>query len=172
MKWRIPLVAVTILALLALGTIPALAGGGGGFDQYGYNRTARVFVGTASSWCADRVARGQYGNVDACLAANGMTAYANDRIVMKWNAEWDRGNTEGWTKPPYDAWENNEWNGAFPGGSGEVWHYKIVWVESCGAVPDGGYCIWGQFAVIMDQGMADGEHFWYTHAIPTGYGAY
>jgi hypothetical protein len=103
-----------------------------------------------------------------------MIPYANDKLVMKWNAEWDRGNDESWSNPPYDAWENNEWNGAIPGGSGEVWHYKIKWVEPCGAygepTPDGGYCIWGQFEVLMDQGTADGEHIWYTKAIPNGYG--
>lgn len=93
---------------------------------------------------------------------------------MKWNAEWDRGKAEGWKNGPYDAWENNEWNGKVPGGSGEVWHYKIKWVGNCNAdknlIPEGGYCIWGQFATIMDQGTADGEHFWFAHGVPTGYG--
>ncbi len=101
--------------------------------------------------------------------------YANDKLIMKWNAEWDRGNDEGWSNPPYDAWENNNWNGIFPGGSGEIWHYKIKWIGPCGSdgtpLPDGGYCIWGQFEVIMSQGTVANEHFWETHAIPTGYGA-
>ncbi len=92
---------------------------------------------------------------------------------MKWNSEWDRGNEEGWSNPPYDAWENNEWNGQVDGGSGEVWHYKIKWVgtelENSDRWEDGGYAIWGQFEVIMSQGTADG-HFWDCHAIATGYG--
>ena len=139
-----------------------------GFDDAGYNRTARIFNGTVWAWCMEKV-----GDETYCLDNYG--DYANDHLVMKWNAEWDRGNAEGWALPPYDAWENNEWNGKVPGGSGEVWHYKIVWVGPCveGAdLPNGGYCIWGQFEVIMDQGTAGGVHEWFAHAIPTGYGSY
>ncbi len=93
---------------------------------------------------------------------------------MKWNAEWDRGNAENWLNPPYRAWENNEWNGKVPGGSGSVWHYKIVWVGPCtegATLANGGYCIWGQFAVIMDQGTSEGVHY-IAHGIPSGYGVY
>jgi hypothetical protein len=139
-----------------------------GFDQWGYNSTARIFSGFASGWCLERGA-----------PADCMGNYSNDRLVMKWNAEWDRGNDENWSNPPYDAWENNEWNGAFPGGSGAVWHYKIVWVGDCvlnpDLVPAAGYCVWGQFATIMDQGTDPSYgpgHLWFAHANPTGYGSY
>lgn len=140
-----------------------------GFDEFGYNDTARIFNGTGSSWC---LARG--------ASANCLGAYSPDKLVMKWNAEWDRGNAEGWSNPPYNAWNNNEWNGMVEGGSGAVWKYKTVWVGSCGAdytpLDNGGYCLWGQFAVIMDQGfdpsVNDGLHTWFAHANPTGYGAY
>ena len=138
-----------------------------GFDQYGYNRTARIFSGTYLSWCLEAE-----NSLEACQSS----PYANDKLVMKWNDEWDRGNAEGWSNPPYNAWENNEWNGMAPGGSGEVWAYKIVWDASCAAKntpsSDGAYCIWGQFAVIMSQGTAGGEHIWDTLAKPAGYGAY
>lgn len=140
---------------------------GKGFDQYGYNNTARIFNGTGSSWCQQKG-----------LAVDCMGIYSPDKLVMKWNAEWDRGNAEGWANPPYNAWEDNQWNGK-NGGSGAVWHYKIVWVGSCGAdgtqLPNGGYCIWGQFATIMDQGVDPRQgpgHIWYTRAAPAGYGAY
>jgi hypothetical protein len=159
------IVLLTVLALLAT---PSLAFAGGGFDQYGYNRQARIFNGTGSSWC---LARG--------AAANCLGIYSPDKLVMKWNAEWDRGNAEDWLYPPYDAWENNEWNGNAAGGSGAVWHYKIVWVGDCDTdpslVPAGGYCIWGQFATIMDQGIDPSYgpgHLWFAHANPTGYGSY
>jgi len=136
-----------------------------GFDKFGYNYKARIFVGPADG--VDRVLDG---------AVWGDPTYANDKLVMKWNAEWDRGNNENWTKPPYKAWEDNEWNGAVPGGSGEVWHYKIIWVgpelKNSPYWVEGGYAIWDQFEVIMDQGTADSEHAWYTHAIPSGYGVY
>ncbi len=139
----------------------------------GYNYKARIFVGTGLQWCS----QGRPDWVPGCLDYLGIYAY--DKITMKWNAEWDRGNAENWLNPPYDAWENNEWNGNVPGGSGAVWHYKIKWVGECGEgstpQPDGGgYCIWGQFEVLMDQGVdpAYGPgHTWVAHGIPTGYGA-
>lgn len=161
-----------VLGIFLLCTAPLLVvlhsrvEAGNGFDEFGYNYKARVFSGKADG-------------VDKSLdgAVWGDPTYANDHLVMKWNAEWDRGNAEGWTDPNgYDAWENNEWNGAVPNGSGEVWHYKIKWVgselENSDLWVDGGYAIWGQFEVIMDQGMTKGEgHEWVTHAIPTGYRA-
>lgn len=139
-----------------------------GFNEFGYNDQARVFVGLA-----DGVDRNLNGTVW------GDPTYTNDKLVMKWNSEWDRGNDENWANLDgngYDAWENNEWNGAVPGGSGEVWHYKIKWVGAelvnSPRWVEGGYPIWGQFEVIMDQGTADGEHLWFTHGIPSGYNAH
>lgn len=136
----------------------------GGFDEFGYNDTARVFVGTGSSWCQARGADAD------CLGI-----YSPDKLVMKWNAEWDRGNAEGWTDPDgYDAYLNNEWNGKIPGGSGGTEIVKIKWVGACGAdltpTSDGGYCIWGQFEVLMDH-YTGRDGAWLAHALPTGYGA-
>ena len=154
-----------MVSMLSVSVTPVLAGNG--FDEFGYNRTARIFNGTGESWALSKG-----------LPADYLGAYANDKLIMKWNSEWDRGNEEGWTDPDgYKAWEDNEWNGRGPDGSGEVWHYKIVWVGACGAdytpLEDGGYCLWGQFEVIMDQGSSVTlEHLWLTHADPAGYGAY
>lgn len=140
-----------------------------GFDELGYNRTARIFSGTGWTWCMGKV-----GDAAWCEAYLG--PYANDKLVMKWNAEWDRGNAEGWAYPPYDAWLNNQWNGMMPGGSGETWHYRYVWVGPCGdygaPLDNGGYCIWGQFAVIMSHGTFENQHFWDAHGTPSGYGYY
>ena len=154
-------IALMVLATVCLLTVPAVVYAGGGFDEFGYNYQARLFVGPADG--VDQVLDGTVW---------GDPAYANDHLVMKWSKAWDdaRFNAAPWTS---DAWENNEWNGAFPDGSGEVWHYKIQWVGDCTDgeyFDDGGYCIWGQFEVIMDQGTADGEHIWFAHAIPNGYG--
>jgi hypothetical protein len=136
-----------------------------GFDEFGYNRTARIFQGPADG--VDKILDGAYW---------GNTLYAKDQLKMKWNAEWDRGNLEGWGNPPYSAHLDNSWNGKVPGGSGETWHYKFAWVGPCGAdgtvLPSGGYCIWGQFAVIMSQGSVGNQHFWDAHANPSGFGAY
>jgi len=63
-----------------------------------------------------------------------------------------------------------------PGGSGEVWHYKIVWVgtelKDSPCWRDGGYAAWGQFEVILSQGTVANEHIWETLANPAGYGGY
>jgi len=134
-----------------------------GFNEFGYNYCARNFVGVFGGWCAKNNGDWTCGGSD----------YANDHLVMKWNAEWDRGNAEGWTKPPYAAWEDNEWNGMRPGGSRYTEHFKTKWSAECvaGVTPVGSYCIWGQFEVLMDQGMdPDHLHWWAAHATPTGYG--
>jgi hypothetical protein len=155
---------LTTLMVMNLGCVLAA----GGFDQYGYNNKARIFNGTGESWS---LAKG--------LPADYWGAYAKDKLIMKWNSEWDRGNAENWANGPYAAWEDNEWNGAFKGGSGAVWHYKIVWIGGSNPegtmLPDGGYVIWGQFEVIMDQGKDPSlgpGHFWFAKASPCGYGAF
>lgn len=134
-----------------------------GFDYLGYNRCASVFNGAADG--VDRVLDGMVW---------GDPTYANDHLLMKWNSEWDRGNAEGWSKPPYGAWLNNEWNGKRPDGSGYTEHFKTKWYGPCmenSPLPGGGYCLWGQFYVLMDQGtVPDGGHVWWTKAVPNGYG--
>ncbi len=138
--------------------------GAGAFDQYGYNYTARLFQGIEDG--ADRNLDGTYW---------GDPTYAKDHLVMKWSKAWDDARFHGkpWTA---DAWVDNEYNGKVPGGSGEVWHYKIVWVgpelESSQYWREGGYAIWGQFEVIFSQGTVANKHFWDTHANPSGYGMY
>ncbi len=159
-----------LLIIASLLVAPVSISAQGGFDQYGYNNQARLFNGTGMSWCMGKV-----GNAAWCEAYLGSSA--NDRLVMKWTADWDRGNQENWNNPPYSkAWTNNQWNGMVPGGSGTVWHYKISWIGPCGAdgtaLSNGGYCIWGQFEVLMDQGSTRGAgHEWFAHASPGGYGA-
>jgi hypothetical protein len=162
---------IFLLVTILLLATPTTAIGAGGFDEFGYKYQAHIFVGPA-----DGVDRALDGKVW------GDPTYANDRLVMKWSKAWDDARFHGapWTP---DAWVNNEWNGEVPGGSGEVWHYKIIWVgpelENSPYWREGGYAIWGQFEVIMDQGISDAEYYepnggghqWCAHAIPTGYGA-
>ena len=137
----------------------------------GYNDKARVFVGTGLQWCEQKFGWTE----DACRDYLGI--YADDKLKMKWNAEWDRGNEENWldVNGYHGAWSDNQWNGMFPDGSGETWHYMNRWIGPCGATgtptPNGGYCIWGQFEVTMSHGTFDGEHHWDAHAIPAGVGA-
>ena len=135
-----------------------------GFDEFGYNYRARVFVGPADG--VDR-------NLDDTVWGDPL--YAHDHLVMKWSKAWDDAKFQGeaWTPA---AWCTNHWNGAVPGGSGEVtWHFKIIWVgpelEGSAHWREGGYAIWGQFEVIMDHGSdVDHNHIWGAHATPTGLG--
>lgn len=160
-------ISILVISLLLLSITTAFAAKG--FDEAGYNRTARIFNGTGWSWCMDKVG-------DDAWCTDYLGASANDKLIMKWNAEWDRGNAEVWSDPPYDAWLNNQWNGKTKGGSGDTWHYKFVWDEGCkdNGLPstEGGYCIWGQFAVLMDHGSTGNQHIWFAHGKPSGYGYY
>lgn len=135
----------------------------GGFDEFGYNYSSRVFVGPADG--VDRILDGMVW---------GDPTYANDRLKMMWSKAWDEARFHGgeWN---CDAFEDNQWNGMFPGGSGETWHYMIVWVgpelEASPCWHDGGYPVWGQFEVIISHGTFEGEHIWDAHANPAGYGS-
>ena len=154
-----------LLIVMVLLAVPVSTAFAGGFDEFGYNDVAGIFNAPADG--VDRVLDGKVW---------GDPTYANDRLTMKWNAAWDDCNAHGYNDPVYcaGAWTSNEWNGMVPGGSGEVWHYKIIWVGSGGASSEywqpGGYSIWGNYEVIMDQGMSDSVHFWFAHGISTGYG--
>ena len=160
------LLIAVFMVTTVLSCVP-FASAKGGFDEFGYNYQSRIFVGKADG--VDRVLDG---------AVWGDPTYANDHLVMKWSKAWDDARFHGATWTP-DAWEDNEWNGRFPDGSGSVWHYKIKWfgnpdgLPEYAPLPDGGYVIWGQFEVIMDQGIDPSmvpRHLWFAHAIPNGYG--
>lgn len=159
---------VGTLAIFAFVSIVKAAG----FDEFGYNPTARNFVGTGSSWCQGKLDLDKIG----CDAY--MYPYQNDHLVMKWNNAWDECNEAGNNDASVclGAWTSNEWNGKVLGGSGEVWHYKIIWVGSAGEESpywrSGGYTIWGSYEVIMDQGTADGVHSFPALGKPAGYGTY
>jgi len=170
----IALATLTLALFALLGGSPSLAKGG--FDEFGYNDTARNFVGTCVSWHM-----GKLGSTTEQAEAY-CGDYSYDKLVMKWNAEWDRGNEEGWTdEDGYDAWLNNQWIGTTPGGSGETWRYMIAWDKGCAdsGVPSGeaikgtAYCIWGPFAMLSSQGsMSDHTHSWDVLLKPAGYGDY
>ena len=153
-----------LMTLLVVSPAMAAQPAGKGYDQFGYNYQARIFSGPADG--VDRVLDGTVW---------GDPTYANDHLVMKWSKAWDdaRFNGAPWTTA---AWEDNEWNGNVPGGSGESEHCKIVWVGDYVAnpslIPSGAYGIWGQFAVIVDFYNGVGGHSVLAHAVPAGYGAY
>ena len=164
-KILITLMIISVLAV-SIGFVVAKSG----FDEFGHNDKARNFVGTCLSWHM-----GKFGSTEA-QATTYCDIYSNNKLKMKWNAEWEGGNTEGWSDDNvyHGAWSDNQWNGMFPDGSGEIWHYMNRWIGSCGAygalIPNRGYCIWGQFEVAMSHGTYDGQHHWDAHAIPAGVG--
>ena len=136
------------------------------FDEFGYNDIANVFNGAADG-------------VDRILDAKvwGDPTYANDHLLMKWNKTWETCNAASphTSAACAGAWTLNEWNGQVTGGSGESWQYAIKWVGSpCDATnPNwsvGGYCIWGDYEVVMSQGSVANQHFWDAHAGPSGFG--
>ena len=147
---------------LMLGAVAVSAFAAGGFDQYGYNYNARVFVGAADG--VDKVLDGKVW---------GDPTYANDHLVMKWSKAWDDARFHGASWTP-DAWVDNEWNGMLPNGSQVTEHVKIIWVgpqlENSPYWRLGGYAIWGEFETIMDQGNDSTGHYSYAHATPNGYG--
>ena len=142
---------ILVVALLAITASTALANG---FDEFGYNDVAGVFVGPAD---------GVDGSLDG--AVWGDSTYANDHLVMKWNKAWDDCNNNGYDDPEFcaGAWTTNEYNGMNPDGTQSVWHYKMIWVGSDGeASPywlDGGYSIWGNYEVIQDFGFDPSGHY-------------
>lgn len=146
----------------AVGQVDA-ANTNNGFDGYGYNYKARMFQGTADG--VDRIIDGKVW---------GDTTYANDHLVMKWSKAWDDARFHGKAWTP-DAWVDNEWNGKLPDGSDVTEHAKIIWVgsdlENSKYWKTGGYPIWGEFEVVMDQGMTGTTHYWAAHAIPNGLGS-
>ncbi len=132
----------------------------------GYIYGANNFVGTYAQWCN----QSGYGTYATCAAT-----YGYDKVVMKWNAQWNNCNANGYNSPTYcaGAWEDNEINGNVANGDGSVWHYKIIWVGSAGNTSaywlPGGYSIWGNYEVIMDQGTYNVTHTFYARAVPNGY---
>ncbi len=133
------MLVATLVTLIAVAPATAQSA----FDEFGYNDDAMFFVGTGDSW--DRSIDGTYA---------GDPTYANDRLTMRWNAEWARGVREHWSDPEgyTGAWLSNQWNGNVPGGSGELASYKFTWVGDCATgekVEGAGTCTHDQFAVIV-----------------------
>jgi hypothetical protein len=178
MKKIIAIAVAVVLVITAFAMVGPVSAGqpeDKGFDEYGYNYQARIFVGIGEDWY-----RGKYRDAldDPGPWQEGQDflwdeTYGPDHLVMKWSKAWDDARFHGGAWTP-KAWSTNEWNGMFPGGSGETWRYTNIWVgpelESSPYWREGGYAIWGQFEVIMSHGVVDGEHIWDALATPCGRG--
>ena len=120
-----------------------------GFDEFGYNYQAHLFVGTYDT--SDRVADGKYW---------GSTAdYADDALQMKWSDEWlsnvdcdgdgklDRGLANGTSTGLSRGWLTNHANGDYIDASGVSQHYtyfvKIGWVGVGGP-------LWNEFDIFEE----------------------
>lgn len=163
--WTLAIAAILIITTLLIGAVPALAAKSvdTGFDQYGYNYQARIFVGPGDG--VDR-------NLDGTVW--GDPTYAKDHLVMKWSKDWDDARFNGalWTP---NAWCTNEWNGMNPDGSGWTEHFKCIWVgpelENSPYWRVGGQPIWRQFETLMDQGQSpDGKWEALPKVTPNGLG--
>ena len=122
-----------------------------GFDQFGYNYQAHLFVGTYDS--SDRVLDGKYW---------GSTGdYVDDGLIMKWSDPWlanvdcngdnklDRGLVNGVVGGTSLGWLTNQNEGDYDsdGDGTQDAHYtyfaKIVWTGP-------GSPLWGQYTVIQE----------------------
>ena len=93
------LAIVSLACASLLGSVLPQASAAGGFNQYGYNYSARIFSGPADG--VDKVLDGKVW---------GDPTYANDHLVMKWNSAWDTCNANGYNDPTFcaGAWDTNE----------------------------------------------------------------
>lgn len=123
-----------------------------GFDEYGYNYGANLFVGPYDWY--DRDKEGGWAGPE----------YHYITLVMKWSDNWWSENKEG-------SWCTNHQYGTEEDGTHWTYFCKIVYTgeyHDYGWVyPDGGWAIWGYYEVIQEVYSGYGC---YTHAKPTGLG--
>ena len=161
------LAVVSVVSVVLVSNTLSQASAAGGFNQYGYNYSARIFSGPADG--VDKVLDGKVW---------GDSMYAADHLVMKWNAAWNACNANGYNDPKYcaGAWVTNAWNGNVPSGSGWSEHIKIIWVgssaENSSYWIDGGYSVWDNYEVISDR-ATDPNHvkFIWAFGSPNGLGS-
>ena len=120
-----------------------------GFDEFGYNYQAHLFVGTYDT--SDRVADGKYwgSTVD----------YADDALQMKWSDEWlsnvdcdnnkklDRGLVNGISTGLSRGWLTNHVNGDYIDANEVSQHY--TYFVKIGYVGAGG-SLWGTFDIFEE----------------------
>lgn len=171
------IVGVLLIALTA-GAVLSKSGGGGGYDEYGYNYQAHIFNGRYCDY--DRVIGGPYSHVT---------------LVMKWNDAWlsnkDRdGDGEldrHYGYPSYigsGAWCTNHQYATEDDGTHWVYFVKIVALDH----PVGDYeeidgilfyddvevgiLIWGQFAITQRVYNEEGGPHGIEYLVqPAGFGA-
>ena len=166
-----------------------------GFDEYGYNYQAHMFVGWYHNVKRTTEVPWTY---ETLIAAGKTTTW----LVMKWNDVWlsnmdrdddgllDRGYTKG-SEPPYTssavegAWETNHQSGVNDDGTHWIYFVKIVhpgddavkigttWYTADGV--EIGPVIWGAYARIL---QISNDPAWDEHGVlnnwpaPTGFGYY
>lgn len=137
-----------------------------GFDRFGYNYQAHLFVGTYDS--SDRTIDGTYW---------GQTGdFVDDKLSMKWSNDWlsnqdctgdsklDRG-PDGASR----GWMTNHVNGDYLDGDGNVQQFtdfiKIVWVGPGGP-------LWNEFEIVQEvwNDPAGGYHGLYNKIAAPGFG--
>jgi len=144
-----------------------------GYDEFGYNYQAHLFVGTYDS--SDRVLDGKYW---------GLTGdYVDDSLMMKWSNAWlanvdcdddgklDRGLVNGVVGGISKGWLTNHVVGDYDsdGNGSQDAHFtdfvKIVWVGPGGA-------LWNEYEIIQEvwNDPAGGFHGLYSKVGAPGFG--
>ncbi len=159
------LIVIPLVIMFAF-SMTSVVMAGSGFDEFGYNYNARIYVGTVDG--IDR-------NLDG-LVLGEQSIFANDHIIMKWSQAWDDAMYHNATPTP-DAWCINEVNGMVPNGSGISEHAKIVWVgpdlQDSPYWREGGKEFPPFFEVIFDHYVGpsvDPDFSWLVKVIPSGLG--
>jgi len=155
MKRKYLLFGILVFALL----IPTIVYAAGGFDEWGYNYTAKLFNGMYCDYHPS--VRPGGANHDSCMAS-----FGNVNLEMKWNDAWlskyDR-DGDGSLDRHYGfdsyigsgAWTTNHMSEQYIGDDGKkhTWVYftKIVAkpTEDYDCAANGGAQIWGDFCTIL-----------------------
>ncbi len=153
------LIGVIVVALCLAFTAPIYAapGGGGGFDEFGYNYNARLFNG----W---------YGSYDKDIEGGPIPGTGDALLLMKWSKNWDP-----MTDQPIGAWCTNHftwYSNDYEEGTLFGWDTRLPWTDK-DSVPEAEYRV-EEFAKIMKVG--DNEEEWERYeeggAYSAGWGTY
>ena len=153
-----------------------------GFDQYGYNYQAHLFVGTYESVDRD-LTDGQGGDPYPGDESDPPIATLDDSLIMKWSDPWlanvdcnddgklDRGLVDGVVGGTSLGWLTNQAEGDYDsdGDGTQDAHYtyfvKIGWVGAGGS-------LWGQYEIVQQvlNDPAGGLHGLQNKVVAPGFG--
>jgi len=143
------LVLLLLLSVLLLSSTAVLAKGG--YDEFGYNRTARIF-------------NGFYGYYDKNIEGGWLPGTYDSWLLMKWSKDWAP-----MTDQPEGAWCTNHviwYSNDFNEETGYGWETKLPWTDEI--TPNASYKI-ESFIKIMK--VSDDAEAWTEYEAAGAYSA-